>query len=73
MNTPYSWRQQKNTKLIFIPLIIFASYYQLMEVELEDDLETEAEKKARHISLYIVHTSMLVVSLGMTHECILVI
>jgi hypothetical protein len=33
-------------------------------VELEDELETEAEKKARHVSLYIVHTSMLVVSLG---------
>jgi hypothetical protein len=37
---------------------------QLFQVELEDDLETEAEKKARHVSLYIVHTSMLVVSLG---------
>ncbi len=39
-------------------------FFQLFEVELEDELETEAEKKARHVSLYIVHTSMLVVSLG---------
>ena len=58
-------------QLNVLPLSYDAPYISLFlfqDITLEnDDLETQSERKRRLISLYIVHFSMFVVSLGINH------